>query len=239
MDHGSGGWHHPLLTGLSAAEATALTTGGRTIDVVPTAVLFAQGQPADHVYLVMSGSLELLKAPSPPSPDTAQVVDMAQSGRLVGDDALIPSPPPGPPRLYSVTARAATPVTTLAIPAAVIHRAVADFPALGLRLLAMQSQSLRRRVAHIADLKLKTASQRLGSFLLSHLPDPSHPATISFPYDKRQTARILGITPETLSRALAKLSGLGHIQSRPGNRVHLGDPDGLRSFCAQDDDASC
>jgi CRP/FNR family transcriptional activator FtrB len=59
-------------------------------------------------------------------------------------------------------------------------------------------------------------------------------ATVRFPYDKRLVADELGMKPESLSRALAKLAKLG-VESRPDNTVVIAEIDDLRDFCIDDD----
>ncbi|MFN3077995.1 MAG: helix-turn-helix domain-containing protein, partial [Alphaproteobacteria bacterium] len=65
-------------------------------------------------------------------------------------------------------------------------------------------------VRQVADLKLKTTEQRLADYLLGLIPDrKATAATVRLPYDKKILASQLGMTPESLSRAIAKLRAVG------------------------------
>jgi CRP/FNR family transcriptional activator FtrB len=58
--------------------------------------------------------------------------------------------------------------------------------------------------------------------------------TARFPYDKRLAAEALGMTAESLSRALLRLAPLG-VQSRSDNVVVIDDLAALRAFCGEED----
>lgn len=100
-------------------------------------------------------------------------------------------------------------------------------------MLGSMSFRLRLMVRQIAELKLKTTAQRLGGFLLTLTDIDSGPATVRFPYDKRVVAGILGMKPESLSRALARLSTIG-VRSQADNVVHVIDVARLRRFSIEE-----
>ena len=103
-----------------------------------------------------------------------------------------------------------------------------------LHMLTTMSLRLRMLVRQIAELKLKTTAQRLGSFLLTMVESEEGKVELRFPYDKRLVADQLGMKPESLSRALAKLARQG-VESRPDNLVVIADVARLRQFCAEDE----
>jgi CRP/FNR family transcriptional activator FtrB len=101
-------------------------------------------------------------------------------------------------------------------------------------MLATMSLRLRMLIRQIAELKLKTTAQRLGSFLLTMVEAETGRAELRFPYDKRLVADQLGMKPESLSRALAKLAKQG-VESLPDNLVVIARVERLRAFCAEDE----
>jgi len=118
----------------------------------------------------------------------------------------------------------------------------APFPAtldsrfdLAMRMLGSMSVRLRGLVAAISDLKMKSTAQRLAGFLLGLTSNSEGPAIVRFPYDKRLAADNLGMTAETLSRALQRLANLG-VESRADNLVAIADLGVLREFGAEDEE---
>ena len=66
-----------------------------------------------------------------------------------------------------------------------------------------------RLVQDIEHLKAQTGIQRVAEFLASLCPAGPGPHTITLPYDKTLIAGRLGLQPESLSRAFAKLRKVG------------------------------
>ena len=64
-------------------------------------------------------------------------------------------------------------------------------------------------VSQLEQMKRLTAPQRLADFLLTLCPNEEGPCEIKLPYEKSLIASRLGMKPESLSRALAKLKPLG------------------------------
>jgi CRP-like cAMP-binding protein len=92
----------------------------------------------------------------------------------------------------------------------------------------MLSHHWRELVGQITDLKLKSSSQRLGAYLLTLATGPSS-SEVRLPSERQLVAARLGMTPESLSRAFARLRPLGVLGH--GQSVAIKDPKRLRSFC--------
>ena len=76
-------------------------------------------------------------------------------------------------------------------------------------MLASASYHLKALVEQIEQIKLLSASQRIADFLVRLCPIREGSCTIDLPYEKALIASRLGMKPESLSRALAKLRPLG------------------------------
>jgi len=91
-------------------------------------------------------------------------------------------------------------------------------------------------LSEIAELKGRSPVQRLGLFLLAQLRaaemDEADEATLTLSMSKVQLASRIGITPESLSRALARLRPLGVSSS--GRDFTVSSPVKLREFCGAD-----
>lgn len=100
------------------------------------------------------------------------------------------------------------------------------------RLLAEIIGSLSRHdrmlVRQLAELKLRSAAQRLGCFLLRLAEQQENATGITLPCSKAVLAAHLGMAPEHLSRAFVTLRSCG-VTTR-GPFVALGDPQTLARF---------
>lgn len=214
----------PLFSGLSEPDLRELLAGARVIRLPHEFALYEAGDPVERFYVVMDGHVELAALVD----GKRSVVEVARKGTVLGEAALFGS------GRYLMSARVLTGATLLEVPAGSFRAKLeARFDIL-LHMLSTMSFRLRMLVRQIAELKLKTTAQRLGSFLLSLAPEDAEKAVVRFPYDKKLVADELGMKPESLSRALSKLAKLG-VESRPDNSVGIADLEALRNFCVEDD----
>jgi CRP/FNR family transcriptional activator FtrB len=214
----------PLFTGVAERDVRDLLDGAQVLDLGHEYELYREGDPVRHFYVVLDGHVEL----SVESGGRRSVVEVVKRPSLLGDAAMFGA------GHYLMTARVLTHARLLAIPAPEFRKRLEGRMDLMLHMLTTMSLRLRMLVRQIAELKLKTTAQRLGSFLLSLVDKESGRAELRFPYDKKLVADQLGMKPESLSRALAKLAKLG-VDSRPDNLVVVADITKLRDFCAEDE----
>jgi CRP/FNR family transcriptional activator FtrB len=134
---------------------------------------------------------------------------------------------------YLQTAHAVTRSRVLSINGEVLRRLLRETPGLALSMLACQSRDFRNLVRQIRDLKVRTAAQRLGAYLLALVPDPTATqAEFRLPFEKGLLAARLGCRQENLSRAFAALRELG-VETR-GARVTLHDIPRLTAYSMPD-----
>ncbi|MEW5729943.1 MAG: cyclic nucleotide-binding domain-containing protein [Pseudomonadota bacterium] len=214
----------PLFSGLMEADVRDLIEGAEVVTVDHEALLYQAGDLVERFYVVLDGHVEL----SVESEGRRSVVEVARKGTVLGDAAMF-----GDGR-FLMSARVLSSATLLAIPAASFRAKLETRFDILTHMLSTLSFRLRMMVRQIAELKLKTTAQRLGSFLLSMAEAETGRAVVKFPYDKKLVADELGMKPESLSRALAKLAKVG-VDSRPDNTVVIADVDELREFCIEDD----
>lgn len=214
----------PLFSGLMEGDVRDLIAGAEVVTVDHDALLYQAGGAVEAFYVVLDGHVEL----SVESEGRRSVVEVARKGTVLGDAALFGD------GHFLMSARVLSGATLLSIPAAsFLTKLEARFDILT-HMLSTMSFRLRMLVRQISELKLKTTAQRLGSFLLSMAGAESGRAVVKFPYDKKLVADELGMKPESLSRALAKLARVG-VDSRPDNTVAIADVEALREFCIEDD----
>ncbi len=103
-------------------------------------------------------------------------------------------------------------------------------------LLRSVSHEFRTMVRQVRDLKLRTATQRLGCYLLAQVKDgKAVKADFRLPFDKGLLAARLGCRQENLSRAFATLRAYG-VETH-GARVILHDIPRLKALAVPDDPA--
>lgn len=214
----------PLFTGLAEKDVRDLLADSELLLLDHEYLLYHEGDPVDRFYVVMDGHVEL----SVDVDGRKSVVEVARRATVLGDAAMF-----GAGR-YIMTARVLTNATLLAIPAAGFRARLEERLDIMLHMLTTMSFRLRMLVRQIAELKLKTTAQRLGSFLLTMTDAEDGRVDLRFPYDKKLVADQLGMKPESLSRALAKLGKVG-VESRPDNVVAVADIAQLREFCAEEE----
>jgi CRP/FNR family transcriptional activator FtrB len=214
----------PLFTGVAERDVRDLLEGAEILTLAHECELYREGQPVDRFYVVLDGHVEL----SVDSGGRKSVVEVARRPTVLGDAAMFGS------GRYIMSARVLTQASLLSIPAAAFRARLEGRMDIQLHMLTTMSLRLRMLVRQIAELKLKTTAQRLGSFLLTMVEVDEGKVELRFPYDKRLVADQLGMKPESLSRALAKLARQG-VESKPDNLVVIADVEQLRQFCAEDE----
>ena len=209
----------PLFAGATAESLRALLADAAVRRRKRHSVLFMQGEPARHFYVVLDGWARLFRAAA-----DGQEVTVAAFTR--GDSfAEAASFAEG---TFPVSAEIAEDARLLVVPAEPFVRQLRGNPQLAINMLASMSRHLRGLVQEIEQRAVKSTAQRIGAFLLKLCPPGEGPAAIGFPTDKALIAARLGMRPETLSRALATLRAVGvSVRDR---RVTVSDKAALRCY---------
>ncbi len=213
----------PLFTGMAEADLLSLLAGAQSEAHPDGDLLFAKGQPASHFFVVLDGHVEVFVEEG----GRRSVVEVAKRPAVLGEAALFMD------RRYGTSARVVGYAKVLVVPAEPFLQALDARFDLAIRMLGSMSIRLRGLIGQIGQLKMKSTAQRLAGFLLGLTKKTEGPAVVRFPYDKRLAAETLGMTAESLSRALARLALLG-IESRPDNVVAIADLVALRDFCVEE-----
>lgn len=214
----------PMFSGLGEsdladllADATLETHGDGT-------VMFRHGDVLDQLFIVVDGHVETyVEAPD----GRRSIIEIVEKLGLLGDAGILGDSG------ALVSARVLNTATVVAVPAAPFLAKLSRRFDLILLMLGSMSFRLRLLVRQISELKLKTTAQRLGGFLLTLTDFTAGEVTVRFPYDKRVVAEQLGMKPESLSRALARLAAVG-VRSQADNVVIIADVARLRRFSIEE-----
>ena len=99
----------------------------------------------------------------------------------------------------------------LAVPAQAFLDLLQAHPETAISVLSATFLHLQGLVEQIEQLKARSGAQRVAEFLLELCPEGAQSATVRLPYDKALIAGRLGMKPESLSRAFARLRDFGVV----------------------------
>jgi CRP/FNR family transcriptional regulator len=188
----------PLFQGVSAENIQVLTTQGLYKKFKPGEMVLGEDDPIRSFYVVVSGQLKLYRSSSFGKEQTLQLLGPGDPFGLCTAFATDSFP---------ASAMAIEESLVLLIPGLLVETVARQEPALLLNIIFILSQQLKDSMNLIESLSLKEIPGRLASFLL-HDPSKEDARTnrIELTITQRELAKILGATPEALSRALRKLA---------------------------------
>lgn len=185
-------------------------------------LLFSAGDLADRLFIIIDGTVHLF-ALNAKGDDT--IIEVLGSGTSFAEAAIFAS------GTYPVYAEAIAGARILSISTATVLDALRNHPTIGLQMLGSLCLWQLRLMAELRQLKAQPPIQRLAMYLLK-LTDATEGTTrVHLPYQKNVIAARIGITPESLSRALARLTRLG-IEST-GETIVIHDVAALYAFCGR------
>jgi CRP/FNR family transcriptional regulator, transcriptional activator FtrB len=187
-------------------------------------LLFEEGESADFLHVLLEGSVELFARGSDAGETVVEIfwpVDCFILAAVLTD------------RPYLMSARTLEPSRLLLLEAGNVRRRIAADNGLALIMMGALAGHFRRMVRQIKDLKLRTGTQRLGCFLLRLIDETGQDGEAALPFPKAILASRLGMTSESLSRALSVLKE--HGLETAGNRVIIRDRVRLEAVSRPDD----
>ncbi|HEX9857887.1 MAG TPA: Crp/Fnr family transcriptional regulator [Paracoccaceae bacterium] len=212
-----------LLSGAPAAVAEAALSTARVKDFDRGATIFLQGERASAIYIVAEGWVKLYRI----APNGAEaVVGVFTKGRSFGEAVAFRHD------TYPVAAEAVTDCSLIRIEADTILRLIRESPEIAVSILSATFVHLQGLVAQVEQLKAQTGAQRVAEFLLELASCPAGACEVTLPYDKVLIAGRLGMKPESLSRAFAKLRDHG-VTIRQ-NLALIADVSALRDYALED-----
>lgn len=187
------------------------------------ATIFLQGERAKAIYIVAEGWVKLYRI----APNGAEaVVGVFTKGASFGEAVAFRSDN------YPVAAEAVTDCTLIRIETDAFLRQIRENPEVAISILSATYLHLHSLVAQVEALKAQTGSQRVAEFLLELAGCPEGACEVTLPYDKVLIAGRLGMKPESLSRAFARLKDQG-VAIRQ-NVAQIADIAVLRDFVEED-----
>jgi CRP/FNR family transcriptional regulator len=189
-------------------------------------MLFSEEDDAASFFIIASGRVKVFKQ----SPDGRElIIKIMRAGDMVGEAAALTGGP------YPASAQALDATAAAEVPRREFIALVKDAPELALGIIAALSARLYQISAVLEKLTLKEVPARLASYLVERAaPNADGGERVDLDVSKTALAAELGTVPETLSRALRRLTDAGVIESE-GRRVVILDPASLRLLAGASD----
>lgn len=184
-------------------------------------VVFVEGEPSDHLYVVRGGRVRILAQSAHGEEMTLALLG---PGDTIGELSMID----GRPRSASAAAITATELITL--PVADVRAALVADPALLFAVAAELAATVRRLTGTTADLVFLDLPRRLAKLLLTEgRGDRAGSLRVDLGMSQSGLAARLGVTRQSLNRALGGLVRRGWICADEGGYL-LRDPAALQRF---------
>lgn len=212
--------HVAPFVALRTEDMLSLLAVARPAVATPGTVLPSNGPGGKVLYVLLEGSVCLMR--SLPKGQRC-LVEICDAPCLIGEIALFDE------QSSLAVAEVLHRAIVVELPAEIVRRCFRNSPAAQLRMLGYMSARLKRLIAQITTLKLMTGPQRLAQFLITLAERGGNGHGLHLPFDKRTLAALLGMTPESLSRAFRRLLQLG-VHTAPGGDVTVDDLERLRQF---------
>lgn len=210
----------PLLAGLAQADLAMLVDGAHVVSYPEAELLFSQGDKADRFFVMLEGRVSLFALTETGDQSIIEVFDPVCS---FAEAAIFSS------GVFPLNCEVAAGSRLVHVPSSLFLKRLAEHRSLGLALLAGLSRRQASMVHEISELKSKSPSQRLATFLLALATRADGGAErVRLPLTKAVLASRIGIAPESLSRALNRLKAVG-VETH-GREVEITDIEALRGL---------
>lgn len=162
-------------------------------------MVIGESDPIRSFYVVITGQLKLYRSSAEGKEQTLQLLGPGDPFGLCTAFATDSFP---------ASAMAIVDSAVLLIPGTIMETVARQEPALLLNIISILSQRLKDSMTLIESLALKEIPGRLASFLRHLLPKnaKSKNTVLELTISQRELAKIIGATPEALSRALRKMA---------------------------------
>ena len=203
----------PLLGGLDSAQVARVGALIEIRHLDDGQVLFLAGDPCDAFYIVLEGTIRLLK----PQEDGGELLlNLIHPGQSFAEAALFAG------GAFPATARAMSGTLLARVPRSPFLALLRSDAELCLRMLGSLAAWHHRLTHQVQQLRAEDAGERLRAWLMEEAArNPAREVLLRVP--KKQLAAQLGMTPETLSRQLGQLRAQGLVEV-DGPRIRVLQP---------------
>jgi CRP/FNR family transcriptional regulator, nitrogen fixation regulation protein len=189
---------------------------GATMAYPRNSEIFGEGEPAEYLYKVMSGSVRTYK--------------ILRDGRRQVGGFYLPGDVFGLEFAdeHTLSAEAIGDTKVLVVKRTALNALAGHNASIAQQLFALTGRELRRVQDRIL-LLIKSAQERVAGFLLEMAERASGSNIVELPMSRQDIADYLGLTIETVSRTLSSLETAAAIEVPTSRRIVLRNRDALRS----------
>ncbi len=195
-----------LFQGVSQEKIKFLLAQSIVRKFKPGELVIGEEDPIRSFYVVITGQLKLYRSSVEGKEQTLQLLGPGDPFGLCTAFAT---------ESFPASAMAIEESAVLLIPGTIMEEAARKEPALLFNIIQILSQRLKNSMELIESLALKEIPGRLASFLRheSAKNKTDKNAVVKLTISQRELAKILGATPEALSRALRKMANEGILST--------------------------
>lgn len=209
----------PLFQGVPAEKLKALAERALYRSCKAGETIVAETDPVRAFYVVVTGLVKLYKISAEGKEQTLNLLGPGDPFGMCTAFDVAPFP-------ANVTAIGESGI--LLIPGTVMEAIAMQEPRLLVNVIRILSDRLKESMTLIESLALKEIPQRIASYLFHALPEGNGKPVdrLELTVTQRELAKILGATPEALSRAFRRLSDAGLV-TVDGRSIRILDRKGL------------
>jgi cAMP-binding proteins - catabolite gene activator and regulatory subunit of cAMP-dependent protein kinases len=214
----------PLLEIIGGELADSLKKAGRTKTFREGEEIFAAGERANFLPIVLTGRVKMVSFPA-----AGKEVIIG----IFGDGEMFAVPPVFDGGDYPASAFAMEKTTLLMLERKDFLRLLSERSEFSFAVIGWMSEMLREKTAAIQNLATASPERRAGNVLLRlAAKENSLDGQITIRLRRREIAEIAGMTTETTIRAIRRLADKKLIEIRHG-KIVIGDPEPLREFLSR------
>lgn len=189
----------PLFSQLDATQRSLISQVASVETIAKGGLYFSEKSASRGLHVLLSGRVKLFKTSEDGKEQTIYLFGPGEPFCLcsVFSDGQLPA-----------NLAALEPSRVLVIAPEHFERIISEDPSLLLNLLRVMSVRLKEAMDMIDALSLKQAPARLAAYFLTH----AHDGIVRLGITQREFAKVIGITPEALSRTLKRMSETGLIK---------------------------
>lgn len=212
-----------FFSGLSQVSLGLLRQTATLENVPGKTLLFDAGGLSESLFVLTDGLVQLLDSVSGDEATILllQPVTSFVTAAVLRNEKLL------------TAARTVKPSRIVRIPTATAQRLFAEDAAFARAITEDVCLNYRKAIRELKNMRMRTGFQRLVAWILAMQACSATPNQVSLPFNKALLAGRLGMSPETLSRDLARLAAMG-VRVH-GRTLHIADIGKLRQFIRCDD----
>jgi len=207
---------------MSDTSFAQLIRGAFVQNFPPNMDMISEGEPADFLYIVESGCVELF---STWNNHETSVTTLYEDSTFILAATITERP-------NLMGARTLHKSRIIMIPSENVRAIFRTDPDFAVAIADELSRCYRATIKNMKNLKLRTSIERVANYLLKHYHRQDGALEYQLPIGKRRLASYLGMTPENLSRAFNNLKPYGVVVN--GQKITITDVERLTDFAHPD-----